>query len=88
MPYLQEWGEACAYAKECMPPFFYDLFREPWSFLLTLAIASAVFWLWNERKGLTKLKEASKLGLSKEDNNVVRTEKRSEDSADDRRDHA
>jgi len=48
MKYLQEWNEACVYARECLPPFFYDLTKEPWSFMIVLASVCALIYMVNE----------------------------------------
>lgn len=53
--YLQDWNEACAYAKECLPPFYYDVYREPWDVLLVIAFLAYVLWAWNERKKPNKI---------------------------------
>jgi hypothetical protein len=53
--YLQDWNEACAYAKECLPPPVYDISHEPWTFLLTIVFGVYVVWAWNERKKPNKI---------------------------------
>lgn len=58
--YIQTWGEACTYAKECLPPFFYDIWHEityhhgePWSMLATIALVCYSIYRYNERNRFT-----------------------------------
>lgn len=46
---LREWNEACVYAGECLPPFFYDLSREPWLAIIAIAIGCFLIWAINEK---------------------------------------
>lgn len=46
--YLKDWNEACVYAKECLPPFAYDITREPFSAILLFAGLSLAIYLVNE----------------------------------------
>lgn len=51
--YLKDWNDACAYAGECLPPFTYDLFREPYSAVLGFSFMCLGLYLINEY-GLAK----------------------------------
>lgn len=45
--YLRDWNDACAYARECLPP---DLFIEPFTFFLFVGATTCAIYLWNERR--------------------------------------
>ncbi len=47
---IQEWGEACTYAKECLPPIAYDMMREPFSFIITVTIVCFTVYIINEKR--------------------------------------
>jgi len=51
--YFREWGEACTYAKECLPPFVYEMGREPWSALISIAVVCLLIWSWIEKNRFT-----------------------------------
>ena len=46
--YLKEWNEACVYAGECLPPFVYDLTREPYSAIISIGTVCLGLYIWNE----------------------------------------
>lgn len=56
--YLLDWNNACVYAMECFPPFFYDLTRkplyymtkEPYSVLSTIALCCFLAYKWSGNK--------------------------------------
>lgn len=52
--FLKEWNEACAYAGECLPPFVYDLTRDPWPALAFIVLVCGGLYLWNERRRSNK----------------------------------
>lgn len=49
LQYLREWNEACVYAKECLPPFVYDLFVEPYDAIIVFSGICAIIWFINEK---------------------------------------
>jgi hypothetical protein len=48
--YLQDWSDACEYAKECWPDVSAVTPHEPWSALLTIAAGCFLAWAINERR--------------------------------------
>jgi hypothetical protein len=48
--WVREWGEACTYARECVPDLSFFLPSEPYSALAAIAGACFVAWRWNETR--------------------------------------
>ncbi len=49
--WFQDWSDACEYAKECGPDVGVFAPDEPYSALISIAVACFLAWWWNERKG-------------------------------------
>ncbi|TLG75547.1 hypothetical protein [Methylocystis sp. B8] len=50
--WFQDWSDACEYAKECAPDFSFlssFAFGEPYTALISLAVACWLIWALNER---------------------------------------
>lgn len=47
--YLQDWNDACVYARECWPDMSFIQVGEPWTFLAVLLITCYVVYRVNER---------------------------------------
>jgi hypothetical protein len=50
--WFQDWSDACEYAKECVPDFSFlssFAFGEPYTALLSVAVACWLLWALNER---------------------------------------
>ncbi|MBM3578874.1 MAG: hypothetical protein FJX40_14785 [Alphaproteobacteria bacterium] len=50
--WFQDWSDACEYAKECAPDFSFlssFAFGEPYTALISLAVAFWLLWALNER---------------------------------------
>jgi len=51
--YLEDWNDACVYARECFPDVSVPFWHEPWSVLISLFSVSALLALvdhWINRK--------------------------------------
>ena len=48
--WVREWGEACTYARECVPDLSFFVPNEPYSALATIAGACFIVWRWNDTK--------------------------------------
>ena len=48
--WVQDWTEACTYARECVPDLSFFVPTEPYSALASIAGACFVIWWWNDRK--------------------------------------
>ena len=48
--WVREWGEACTYARECVPDLSFFVPNEPYSALACIAGACFIVWRWNDTK--------------------------------------
>jgi len=48
--WVQDWTEACTYARECVPDLSLFVPTEPYSALASIAGVCFVIWWWNDRK--------------------------------------
>lgn len=48
--YLNDWNDACAYAKECWPDIGFSIFDEPYSALLAIIGTCYYFYRRNEKQ--------------------------------------
>ena len=48
--WVREWGEACTYARECVPDLSFFVPSEPYSALATIAGVCFIVWRWNDTK--------------------------------------
>jgi hypothetical protein len=48
--WVREWGEACTYARECVPDLSFFVPSEPYSALATIASVCFIVWRWNDTK--------------------------------------
>ncbi len=46
--WLREWGEACTYARECVPDLSFFVPGEPYSALACIAGVCFIVWRWND----------------------------------------
>ncbi len=46
--WMREWGEACTYARECLPDLSFFVPSEPYSALATIAGVCFIVWRWND----------------------------------------
>jgi len=47
--WLQDWSEACEYAKECAPDLSFFIPHEPYTAFAGIAAACFLIWWWNEK---------------------------------------
>jgi hypothetical protein len=45
--WVREWGEACTYARECLPDLSFFIPNEPYSALACIAGVCFIAWRWN-----------------------------------------
>ena len=48
--WVREWGEACTYARECVPDLSFFVPNEPYSALASIAAVCFIVWWWNDTK--------------------------------------
>jgi hypothetical protein len=48
--WLQDWSDACEYAKECAPDLSFLAPHEPYTALAAIAAACLFVWWWNEKR--------------------------------------
>ncbi len=48
--WVQDWGDACTYARECVPDLSFFVPNEPYSALASIAGACFIVWSWNDTK--------------------------------------
>ena len=48
--WVREWGEACTYARECVPDLSFFIPNEPYSALASIAGVCFIAWRWNNAK--------------------------------------
>jgi hypothetical protein len=46
--WVREWGEACTYARECVPDLSFFVPKEPYSALAFIAGVCFIAWRWND----------------------------------------
>ncbi len=59
--WLQDWSDACEYAKECAPNLSFFAPREPYSALAAIAALCVFAWWWNEKQINLMLEAESRL---------------------------
>ena len=55
--WLQDWSDACEYAKECAPDLSFLYPREPFTALAAIGLVCLGLYLWNE-KGIARSRRA------------------------------
>ncbi len=60
--WVQDWSEACTYARECVPDLAFFVPNEPYSALTSIAGVCFVIWWWNGRKIKQILRRELQLG--------------------------
>ena len=48
--WVQDWGDACTYARECVPDLSFLVPNEPYSALASIAAVCFIVWWWNDGK--------------------------------------
>jgi hypothetical protein len=60
--WVREWGEACTYARECVPDLSFFAPHEPYSALASIAGACFIVWWWNDTKIRRILRREAQVG--------------------------
>jgi hypothetical protein len=60
--WVQDWGDACTYARECVPDLSFFIPNEPYSALASIAAACFVVWWWNDTKIRRILRREARFG--------------------------
>ncbi len=61
--WLQDWSDACEYAKECAPDLTFFAPHEPWTAFAGIAAVCFLIWWWNEKQIARQLEYEGKFRL-------------------------